>query len=295
VGTFHDFNYRHSFGNYTPETEVLLDEETREWLLGAVQPISSTHFIAEEIECFYPERTHAPEVVFLSSFALHDPSADDVDCALERLGVRRPYIVCPTNISPHKNLSGLLRACGILKRRGESRRLVVTGSGTGMLCSDKLDDPLYATRYGPIVDELNAVVDTEGLVRGEDLIAPGYVSDADMDALIKGASLVVAPSRYEAGSGPALDAWKLGTPVAASSIPPVIEQLVTLHTEAIVFDESDPEAIAAALVEGLSGSDAVAGMVARSKAAIDAYGWADVAEGYLHVFELAIERGRAEG
>jgi glycosyltransferase involved in cell wall biosynthesis len=224
-------------------------------------------------ERFYPMGRHEPEVVFLSSFALHDPGQDEVEEALVRLGVDRPYVICPTNISPHKNLEGLLRAAGILRRRGSGFRLVVTGAGTRMLCDDPHGDPLYETRFGPIVDELNSVIDEEGLARGEDLIALGYVSDSDMDALIKGAALVVAPSRYEAGSGPALDAWKLETPIGTSSIPPVLEQLKTLHTEAIVFDEGDPREIVRALVEGLSGGEAVAGMVERSKTAIDVYGW----------------------
>jgi glycosyltransferase involved in cell wall biosynthesis len=295
VATFHDFNWRHSFGNFSPEEEAFMDAETDEWLRGPVQPMSSTRFIAQELERFYPGRSHAPEVVYLSSFALHDPDEGAVQEALSQLGVERPYVICPTNISPHKNLSGLLRAVGILKRRGQGFRLVVTGAGTRLLTADPHGDPLYATRFGPIADALNTIIDAEGLVRGVDLIALGYVSDSDMDALIKGAALVVAPSRYEAGSGPALDAWKLGTPVATSSIPPVLEQLGVLHTEAIVFDEDDPGAIARGIAEGLSEGESIKGMVARSKAAIDDYGWSDVAERYVAAFARAIERSRTGG
>jgi glycosyltransferase involved in cell wall biosynthesis len=295
VGTFHDFNWRHSFGNFSPEAEAFLDAEAAEWLRGDVQPICSTRFIAQELDRFYPQRTHAPEVVYLSSFALHDPGEDQVAEALSRLGVERPYVVCPSNISPHKNLTGLLRAAGILKRQGRGIRLVVTGAGTRLLTGDPQGDPLYATRFGAIVDHLNHVIDEEHLVRDDDLLALGYVSDPDMDALIKGAALVAAPSRYEAGSGPALDAWKLSTPIATSSIPPVLEQLEALGTEAVAFDESDPEDIARALAEGLRGSGDVAGMLKRSKAAIDAYGWSDVAERYVAVFSRAIERGRSGG
>lgn len=54
VATFHDFNWRHSFGNFSSAEKVLVDVETEQWLRGDVQPISSTRFIAEMTEA-----THA--------------------------------------------------------------------------------------------------------------------------------------------------------------------------------------------------------------------------------------------
>lgn len=292
VATFHDFNHRHSFGNFTTQDVRALDEELSTWLRGETYPVSSTRFIAGELDSYYPFRRHAPSVVYLSTFALHEPTPSEVEEVRGRHGIGERYMVCPTNISPHKNVKRLFEAAGMLKRSGKGIPLVLTGSGTQTLGSDPSGDPLYQTLYRPFIDEENEAADAAGLRRGEDLIALGYVSDADMDALIQGATLVVAPSLYEAGSGPALDAWQLGVPVASSSIPPVLEQIRFLGTEATLFDAERPDTIAEAIARILEGPEEAKAMTDRSRDAMAAYGWDDVAAGYLDVFEAAIAGGR---
>jgi len=287
VATFHDFNHRHQFGNYLPEHLDEMDAEMVEWLGGKVQPIASTRFIAQELDAFYPMRTNAPRVVYLSTFATSSPSPSEVNAVVGHFCLPPSYLLCPTNISPHKNLVRLLRAVGDLRRRGVDTNLVLTGSGTQCIGVDPTPDPLYATNFRVHIDEANEVVRQEGLSAGTTLFPLGYVTDAQMDALVKGADLVVAPSMYEAGSGPALDAWQIGTPVVSSALPSVIEQIQFLGTEAVLFDPQTVADMVESLGQAAANPELMGEMALRSRAAMSGYTWDDVANGYLEVFRKA--------
>lgn len=295
VATFHDFNHRHRFGNYREADIALLDHEMVEWLEGRVQPICSTRFIARELDEYYPGRVNAPEVVFLPTFAIHDPSADEVGKVVGELNLPQGFVLCPTNISPHKNLASLLKAVGRMKRDGHPSQLVLTGSGTQCLGGDPSKDPLYASVFKEAIDGLNETLMEEDLVPGRDFWALGYVTDAQMDALVKGAAVVVAPSLYEAGSGPALDAWWLGTPVVSSALEPVVEQMEFLGTEALLFEPTDIHSMAQRITEALTDTDASAGRASRSQQAMKRYTWDDVAREYARVFRAAIDSASGAG
>jgi len=289
VGTFHDFNHRHGFGNYCEQDVELLDAEMSEWLGGRVQPICSTPFIARELDEYYPERTNDPAVVYLSTFAIHEPSAEDVAKVMADFGLPEGYVLCPTNIGPHKNLISLLRAAGAMKRAGHPVKLVVTGSGTQCIGVDPTGDPLYSLTFVEPIDALNDALVQGDLIPGQDIWPLGYVSDAQMDALVRGAALVVAPSRYEAGSGPALDAWRLGTGVVSSALESVVQQMEFLGTEAILFDATDVDEMVGALTSALMHSGTAEAMVERSQRAMTRYTWTDVAREYVAVFRDAID------
>lgn len=292
IATFHDFNHRHGFGNFRPRDIELLEAESVEWLTGRVQPIASTRFIAGELDAFYPVRTHAPAVVYLSTFAIHDPDPSEVAAVVAHFQLPECYVLCPTNVSPHKNVVSLLRAVGRVKRSGVDVRLVLTGSGTQLLGTGPIADPAYAAALKDSIDEPNTAIIEEGLVVGEDVWPLGYVTDAQMDALVRGAALVAAPSRYEAGSGPALDAWWLGTPVASSALPPVVEQMEFLGTEAVLFDPTDVGEMAEALTVALTDRQRTTAMAARSRTAMARYTWDDVAREYVRVFRSVFVASR---
>jgi glycosyltransferase involved in cell wall biosynthesis len=291
AATFHDFNHRHGFGNFHAGDVDLLEVELGEWLRGQVQPISSTCFIARELDACYPFRTNAPEVVRLSSFALTEPSERGVEAVRARFGLPRDYVVCPVNVSPHKNLALVLEAVGRLKEAGSPVALVVTGAGTDMLFV-KSPGAAEGSVVGAYLAELARLAERYDLRPGRDLWALGYVDDRAMDALISSATVVLAPSRYEAGSGPALDAWKLGTPVVSSALEPVEEQIDFLGTEAVLFDPEDADSLRRAMAAALADPEGMSAMAARSADAMARYTWTDVADGYVGVFERAIARRR---
>jgi len=287
VATFHDFNFKHGFGNFSESMLADAERDMLAWLESPVQPVSSTRFIADELRAFYPTHHREPAIVFLSSFAVHDPGPSEVRAVREKYGLPQDYVICPSNTSPHKNLVGLMRALGILKREGCGVATVLSGFGTDDLVRLAQGNSDLHAKFDAAFALHDARIE-EKLVLGEDVFALGFVSDFDMDALIRGARAVVAPSRYEAGSGPALDAWKLGTLVVSSDIPPVLEQLAFLGTAAYLFNPDEPSDIARAVRLALSDSDAAGEMIEKSSAAMDAYTWVDVGRAYLAVLREAI-------
>jgi glycosyltransferase involved in cell wall biosynthesis len=270
VCTIHDLNFKYFFGTpiYGAEDTLRLDQDIGKWLRDA-RAITSSQFMADDIARFYPNGGQLP-VIRLATFSSSSGDARDSD-RMRRSGLEGPYILCPTQMTVHKNVGPLIAAQAVLRDRFPHLRLVLTGQGTEL-----------ATGHSTAI----------GSIRGNDepdVIGLGYVSNQEMDDLIERATVVVNPSLYEAGNGPGLDAWSRGTPVAMSNIRSFTEHLDALGVEAAVFDPRDPEDIAAKVADILDRPDAWSAAAARSRAAIALRTWDQVAAEYLAVFDAAYE------
>src|SRR5205085_401485 len=130
------------------------------------------------------------------------------------------YIICPTNITRHKNLDNLILAWARFGERA-AWPLVVCGHGTGDLAGV---DPSEAENWRRT--QIAGVVRRSGLRIGSELIALGYVPDAAVAPLIAGAAGLIMPSLTEGGgSFPVEEALSLGVPVLCSDIPVMHEHL----------------------------------------------------------------------
>jgi glycosyltransferase involved in cell wall biosynthesis len=138
---------------------------------------------------------------------------------------------------------------------------------------------------------MNEIVRRYGLVRGEDYFPLGYVPNDKVDALTAGADVVVSASLYEAGCGPANDAWQAGAPVAFSNIPQFLEQLERFGVKAWVFDPHDPHDVADKIRSAVFETETTRQMVEQSLHAFESYTWDDVAREYYRVFAQAAEGG----
>ena len=290
VATFHDFHFRLFPEAYQAPQFELIDTQTDVWMSTCDVRVFSTRFMRGEAERLYPTVETRSVVVPLAPYvSAVTGGANDPD-RLHALRIRPPYISFGGGRSAHKNILNLIRAVALLREREIDVQLVITGLGTEVIGSDSLpsDDPAR-----PVSEEMR----TRGLVAGREILPLGYVADADVDAITRNAALVVSASLYEAGCGPALDAWTLGTPVAFSRIPPFVEQLEILGVEALTFDPRDPADIASTIEHALAHPDEMRAMAERSREAIARYTWAEVADGYVAAFREAIERrvgGRAD-
>jgi alpha-1,3-rhamnosyl/mannosyltransferase len=124
---------------------------------------------------------------------------------LSRHGLDGPYVVTVATLQPRKGLDAALDAHAALLDAGVAHRLVVVGArGWG-------DDALAAR--------------LERAVAAGTVVAPGRVEDAELVALLRGATCLVHPSEHEGFGFPPLEAMACGTPVvavAASSVPEVV-------------------------------------------------------------------------
>lgn len=149
-------------------------------------------------------------------------SASGLPAGLEAGG----FLYLPAATWPHKGHERLLAAFAALRRSGAIReRLVLTGRRT----------PLWERTLVPLARRLGV----EG-----DVVHLGFVSRAEVDALLGAARAVVFPTRYEGFGLPVVEAAAAGARVIASRLE-VFDEIGLPRENQIDFD--DPGALARAL------------------------------------------------
>jgi glycosyltransferase involved in cell wall biosynthesis len=146
------------------------------------------------------------------------------------LGDRRVLLALSAK-RPHKNLAALLEACALL----EPRPILVLGG--------------YKTEY-----ELELRERAQALGIADDVRWPGWIDAAELEGLWRISAGFVFPSLYEGFGLPVLEAMARGVAVACSngsSLPEVAGDA------ALLFDPSDPRAIAGAIEQLLAGGAAI--------------------------------------
>jgi glycosyltransferase involved in cell wall biosynthesis len=162
-----------------------------------------------------------------------------------------PYLLAVGDLRAKKNLGALVNAWLELKRRNEiPHRLVLVGIDAGS---------------GPGLRALAA---------GEPLELPGYVSDAELDALIRGADVLVHPSLYEGFGLVVLEAMVRGTPVLAARATALPE---TGGDAAAYFDPGDPDDLTRVLSRLLSDPSELQRLARDGLARVAEFSWARTA------------------
>lgn len=143
----------------------------------------------------------------------------------ERYGITEKYILTVGTLEPRKNITTLLEAFSLVKKKLTIKLVIVGARGW-------LVRPMFKK-----VQEL-------GLHK--DVVFTGFVPDEDLPALYQGAEVFVFPSLYEGFGLPPLEAMASGTPVVASnssSIPEVVGD------SGILVDPHDVEGFAHAIIK----------------------------------------------
>ena len=288
VATFHDFHYKHFPEAYESDRLAVIERQTPAWLQQCTISVTSTGFIRSDLLESYRDVASRTEIVYVAPYSLEMPSAEVLSRTLKETGVRHPYVLYSGALTAHKNVVSLVEATALLRDAGTPIQLVITGDGTDLIgrsSTEEMSEP---------VQVLDRAIRKAGLHRGDDYLALGYVSNSAVDALSVAADAVVSASLYEAGCGPALDAWQTGVPVAFSNIPPFVEQLEHFGVEAHVFDPHDPADIAAKLQDTVFDYENSQAMAERSRIAQKRYTWDDAAQSYYDILLLATGLGRDE-
>jgi len=185
----------------------------------------------------------------------------DAIARLDALGLfRTDYAVYPANFWPHKNHERLLAAAARVAAEEPDFLLVLCGA---------LDEAREALR-----DRAKSA----GLSRHVRILP--YLDDADTTALLVGAESLVFPSLFEGFGIPVLEAMTLGTPVACSDLPALLE---LAGDAALFFDPSDDAGIAQAVLRLWRDDTTVEHLVAKGLEQAATYTRIDVATGYHEI------------
>jgi glycosyltransferase involved in cell wall biosynthesis len=161
-----------------------------------------------------------------------------------------PYLLAVGDLRAKKDPVTLVRAWKKLRDDGLPHRLVLAGADggeAGALRAAAGDEPLEIT---------------------------GYVDDAEVDALIRGADALVHPSLYEGFGLVLVEAMARGCPVVAARATALPE---TAAGAAMLFEPGDAADLAAALDGVLTDADLRESLVARGYARAAELSWAATA------------------
>jgi len=172
----------------------------------------------------------------------------------KRTDLGAPYVLGVGTLEPRKNLARLVPAARLL----DGGPLLALAGGEGWGAQPEL--------------------------AGANVRALGFVADAELPGLYRGADVFVYPSLFEGFGIPIIEAMACGTPVVASAHPSLDE---AAGDAAVRVDPEDPAAIAAGIVEAIERRDE---LVARGLEHAAGFRWRSVGEALLRGYEEARAR-----
>jgi glycosyltransferase involved in cell wall biosynthesis len=211
----------------------------------------------------------AAERIRVTPLASSLPRGDlDVAAVLDRLGIPRPYLLCPATLEARKNQTRLVRA--YRQVAPEVPHALVLAGPDGWR-TDALEDQLRTEGPGTVL--------RTGLLRGDDL-----------DAVIRGADAVAYPSLYEGFGLPIVEAMQRGVPVVTSTAPACVE---TAGGAAIVVDPEDVGGLADAVATVLTDAEVRDSLISRGRERAEGFSWEATARATLDAYRgaLAVVRG----
>jgi glycosyltransferase involved in cell wall biosynthesis len=213
-----------------------------------IHTVSET--VAAEVRHEFPEA--ADRVVAAPNGIRRPPPATAAsDAAVgRRLAGAERYVLALGTVEPRKELPTLVEAFDALAGDDPDLRLVIAGpDGWG-------------------VDALTAARDRCRHARR--IVRLGWLGGDQRLGLLRGASVLAYPSRYEGFGLVPLEALSVGTPVVASDIDVHRE---TVADGAVLVAPGDADALAEALRLVLADDALAADLVARGQARVDARSW----------------------
>jgi glycosyltransferase involved in cell wall biosynthesis len=233
---------------------------------GAWVHTDSAYVAAEVLEAFDADPSRV-RVVHPGIPATPSPREADVAAVLRRVlpvGTRRFCLAIGT-AEPRKDLPGLVRAFDDLAHRHDDVALVLAGPpGWGE-------------------DALSAAV--AGATARERIVRTGWLTVADLAALLGRASLLAYPSLYEGFGFPPLQAMQAGVPVVATSAGSLPE---VLGGAALLVPPRDHDALVGALQQCLDDESERARLVAAGTAWAALYSWERCGAGLEALYRDAV-------
>ena len=196
-------------------------------------------------------------------------------------------------IVEHKNQKVVFEAVANLRDRKLKIPLVLVGPNSHVLAEVTRDrKPALATYVGQIAQFCE---DTK-LVHGSDYFSLGYIDDLGLECLYQCATMLIVPTLVEAGSFPAIEAMRVGCPVAFSSAPVYREMIDLVDGNAWIFPPHESSALADVIADVAGNWQGARRRAARAQEIVPRiFSWERAAEGYFSVFRRVANAGSTMG
>lgn len=256
------------------------------WIAGVDQLIVSSQTVRENLIKLFGAETVKATVIYHNILTVSSAPlpSDAVEAPVPLPHLPEEYLLYPANVNVHKNHDLLLTAWANFSER-EKIPLVLLGEYTHIL---KPDWELKNNRYW-LHDHVLGVVQRNGLQHGRDFYALGYVSNTQLDQIIKRATGIIMASLSEGGgSYPAEEALSYGIPLLCSDIPVMREHLSTRSADIIWFNPLSIDSILSAL-KTFRVDYAHYYESAQSGMSDQRTTWDEIADQYVQVFKRAVD------
>jgi glycosyltransferase involved in cell wall biosynthesis len=178
VVTIHDLGYRHFPATHTWRQRQYLNWSTQWSTLAAKCLIAVSQSTANDLRQLYAAPAHKITVVHEARPMMRMNAPNPAVEVKARYGMSRPYLLYVGTIQPRKNLARLVEAFADFAATGQVDCDLVLAGGQGWLYEPL---PTIAQRHG-VADRVHFL---------------GYVPDADLPALYRGALCFCFPSLFE--------------------------------------------------------------------------------------------------
>jgi glycosyltransferase involved in cell wall biosynthesis len=180
-------------------------------------------------------------------------------------GVAR-YVLAVGTAEPRKDLPGLVAAFDLVAAERPDLGLVLAGpEGWGSAELERALDAAHARAR---------------------IVLTGWVDDATLAGLLRGAAVLAYPSLYEGFGYPPLQAMAAGTPVVATRTGAVEE---VLGDAALLVQPRDQVALAEAVVSVVDSDETAAALRVRGLARAATFDWAQCAAGLVDLYRDAVD------
>jgi glycosyltransferase involved in cell wall biosynthesis len=200
-----------------------------------------------------------------AAFRSHSPA--ELAPVLKRLGIHWPYVLFVGTLDPRKNLARLVDAFTQVIQRGNTPEHLVIAGQPGWSGGALLESAPSALR--------------------ERVHLTGYVADADLPPLYAGATVFAYPSLMEGFGFPPLEAMACGTPVIASNLSALRENL---EGAAYLVSPDDTKSIALALECMLADAGLRAQYIRAGFERASQFQWSSFAQTTVACYEEVVRR-----
>lgn len=196
----------------------------------------------------------------------------------ERFHLENGHILNVGGIHERKNVVRLIHAFSkLVRQHGYSGKLLITGTISGF----------------PYIEKMKRLCDAAVKESGmeERVIFTGFVSDEELDTLLRRADFLVYPSLHEGFGMPIIEAMQVGTPVLASGIGGTAE---VAGDAALLVDPYNIDAITSEMSRLLLDHELRAELSRKGIERASSYSWVRTSEKYLALYEELSEMPKSD-